>query len=392
MGRVLPGVEQRVGHRVLLLHCDLVDDEVGQARVVEAIGAAPCGLVGLLLAWAFEGFGHFLFFLFFRGFRFEFFNFFFRFLLLFLLFLDRFARRIEASVLAGEGGGLIGRGELTVAEPSGGPGDRRVQDRVRVTRSRVGGADGRVVAAEAFRGGRVARAVRRARTAIDAHGHARRGKKVEDRAHALLKSVLRDEGRELFADLFVGEAGDLVARLHRVGVFAPGPRVKVRVRVGPPEGGLIGGALVGLVPVLRIHGEDIAQRAAVGADRLQEAVDHALPVAVVAVRRVPVDGVRVVRVHHGIAAGVRELGPEFAVPVEDRFLVARLGPYGRPVDRFHDGAGRRRGEHESGPDARHQGGGQRKPARGRRSAVNRQGERASEDGHEPIIGRRRGNP
>src|SRR6202521_3959249 len=105
----------------------------------------------------------------------------------------------------------------------------------------------------------------------------------------------RNKGFQLFSDLLIGDTGDGITRFERFGIGATGHCwIFVGVRVGAPEGRVVGRGLVSFVPVLGGHREDVAERAAFGANPLKESVDQILPVSVVVARWIPVDRIRVV--------------------------------------------------------------------------------------------------
>ena len=122
---------------------------------------------------------------------------------------------------------------------------------------------------------------------------------------------------------------------------------------------------------------------------VQEAVDHALPVAVVVRGGVPVDRVDVAAMDDRVACGVGERirfgfffeyaeGVLLQRSVEQKLLVARLQPDGRATHCHHDGARARGGESETGESGDEEAGEQAHAAR--------RGEQAGGDGHDTLIG------
>src|ERR1700733_244862 len=97
--------------------------------------------------------------------------------------------------------------------------------------------------------------------------------------------MLGDERFELCANLLVSQANrfvftfatcilalfgsDQIQGVERVGIFAtPRRRIRVRVRVGALEGGLVERMLVCLVGVLRVDSKHVVERSASGAHAL----------------------------------------------------------------------------------------------------------------------------
>ncbi len=386
MRAVLPGVQQRVGDDVLLLEAQLVDDQIREARVAAAVGVRAGLLVGLLLVGAFEFLRFFECFFFGFVHRFEGLDFFF---VQFLLRLEGLVvAGVIAAVLAFPAGGAVERRQVRIAEAAGRPGDHAVDDRVAVAGRQAAGVDRRVVAAEAvfvaFFGVLEVGAVAFGAAAVQADRYAGGGQQVIDAAHALRQAVQRDKAFELRGELRAGHAdgrftgADQVLFFKRRGVGAAGGRVGVGVRVGPVKDVLVAGRHIRLVRVLGVDGEDIRQRSAGPGDIVEVAVDHVLPVTVIVVVGVPVDGVDPLAVEHRVAFGV-------GVAFGDRFLAdvdpfdgahARREPDGGRTDRLHDGT--RRHSEPQQPAGHH--GEQEEDLRALAAGERRQ------VGHEPLIG------
>src|SRR4029077_4044405 len=118
--------------------------------------------------------------------------------------------------------------------------------------------------------------------------------------------MIGDKELQLFFDLCVGDTRDRVGFSPRViktfqwmwigAVFHDW--IRICIGIGALEGRSVSSMLVGGVGVLGVHGKDARKRPAGGAHVLEESIDRGLPVTVVVIGGIPVDGVCLVRGKH----------------------------------------------------------------------------------------------
>ena len=420
-GRVLPGVQQRVGDDVLLLVGDLVDrsGRRGPCRSRRR-GCAHESWLGSCCVGAFRPsvFAFFLFAFFLRRLFCEFFFFELRLRLHALLFLE-FAvglfARFKATVLAVVAGRFVVRGEVVVARarPRSTGSPRRGSCSRRRCRSRRGSCRSSSCSFcsssvllfcfrpfDFFERSGEVRAVAGRAAGVEADRHARRGQDVVDRAHAasagravrcMFRALartcasVRQTLRSADAPMFKRDAGRCIPSRDTGWCRSRAP---CEDRAGRRR-------LVGRVVVLRVDREDAVRAGRSSRPRCcRKLSDQFLPVAVVEVLRVPVDRVGVRGVQHRVARRVAEARGRRVCfgRVESRPTpLARCLPSSAPSSRawmptlvradFHDERAGRAARTAMRPRQQ-----ATRSAGGERQA--RYGE-AGVGGHDPIIGSRR---